>query len=167
MNFRNHVWWEYTTTVLIQTVQFTIHLPFYLTHRQGPIRCYHSGSEWTWEQRQWRDALHSPKLQHHWNFTIRLFSVIYQDTHWGWGLTLCRGTVGVIYSPSRLGNANWKVKPSEITENNVMCTKKQVRVKNSLVMSKKLVFNSDPPLKKAMNATWFPITEKFWALRTI
>ena len=25
---------------------------------------------------QWRSALHFPKLQHHWNLTIRLFSVI-------------------------------------------------------------------------------------------
>ena len=32
--------------------------------------------EWTWEQWQWRGTLHSPKLQHYWNLTIRLFSVI-------------------------------------------------------------------------------------------
>ena len=30
--------------------------------------------EWTWEQ--WRGTPHSPKLQHCWNLTIRLFSVI-------------------------------------------------------------------------------------------
>ena len=40
------------------------------------IRCYHSGPQWTWEQWQWRGTLHSPKLQHHWNLTIRLFIVI-------------------------------------------------------------------------------------------
>ena len=45
-----------------------------------------------------------PKLQHHWNPTIRLFSVI-SNTPIGRGvLTLCRGAVGVFYSPSRLGN---------------------------------------------------------------
>ena len=54
--------------------------------------------EWTWEQWQWRSALHSPKLQHHWNLTIRLFSVIYR-TLMG-GLPLSRGAVGVFYSPS-------------------------------------------------------------------
>ena len=30
------------------------------------------------------DTPHSPKFLHCWNLTIRLFSVIYQDTHWGW-----------------------------------------------------------------------------------
>ena len=37
---------------------------------------YHSGPEWTWERWQWRGTPHSPKLQHYWNFTIRLLSVI-------------------------------------------------------------------------------------------
>ena len=40
------------------------------------IRCYHSRPEWTWEQWQWRGTPHSQKLQHYWNLTIRLFSVI-------------------------------------------------------------------------------------------
>ena len=40
------------------------------------IKCYHSEPEWTWEQWQWRHTPHSPKPQHHWNLTIRLFSVI-------------------------------------------------------------------------------------------
>ena len=40
------------------------------------IRCYHPGSEWTLERWQWRGAPHSPKFQHRWNLTIRLFSVI-------------------------------------------------------------------------------------------
>ena len=31
--------------------------------------------ELNWEQWQWRGTLHSPKLQHYWNLTIRLFSV--------------------------------------------------------------------------------------------
>ena len=48
-----------------------------------PIRCNHSGPEWTWEWRQWRGTPYPPKLQHYWNLSIRLFSVIIQDTHWG------------------------------------------------------------------------------------
>ena len=47
--------------------------------------------------------LHSPKPQHYWNLPIRLFSVI-QDTHGGGVLPLCRGAIGVLYSPSRLDN---------------------------------------------------------------
>ena len=31
----------------------------------------------TWMRWQWRCTPHSPKLQHHWNLTIRLFSVIF------------------------------------------------------------------------------------------
>ena len=42
-------------------------------------RCYHSGTEWTWERWQWRGTPHSPKIQHCWNLTIRLFSVIYSE----------------------------------------------------------------------------------------
>ena len=45
---------------------------FYLTHRLDPIRCYHSKSEWTWEQWQWRGIQHSAKLPD-WCLTIRLF----------------------------------------------------------------------------------------------
>ena len=49
------------------------------------IRCYHSGPQWTRERWQWRGAPRFPKLQHLWNLTIRLFSVIYQDTRLvGW-----------------------------------------------------------------------------------
>ena len=65
-----------------------------------------SGPEWTWGKGQWRCTLHSPKLQHYWKLTIRLFSVIYQDTHWEGVLPLCREAVSVLYSPSRLSNNN-------------------------------------------------------------
>ena len=37
---------------------------FYLTHREDPIWCYCSGSEWTWEQWQWKSTPHPPKLYH-------------------------------------------------------------------------------------------------------
>ena len=45
---------------------------------------------------------HSPKLQRHWDLTIRLFSVISWTLVDG-VLPLCRGAVSVFYSPSRLG----------------------------------------------------------------
>ena len=67
------------------------------------VRCYHSGPEWTWEQWQWRGTPHSPKLQHCWNLTIRLFSVISRTLVRGWVLPLCRGAVSVFYSPTWLG----------------------------------------------------------------
>ena len=40
------------------------------------IRCYHSWPAWTCERWQCRGTPHSPKLQHYWSLTIRLFSVI-------------------------------------------------------------------------------------------
>ena len=43
---------------------------------QGPIRCHHYRPEWIWEWWQWRGTMHSPKPQHYWNLTIRLFSII-------------------------------------------------------------------------------------------
>ena len=67
-----------------------------------PIRGYHSGSEWTWEWWQWRSNPHSPKLQHCWNLSNRLFSVISRTLVGGGVLPLSREAVGVFYSPSRL-----------------------------------------------------------------
>ena len=46
--------------------------------------CYHSGPEWTWDQWQWRGSLHSPKVYHHRNLTIRIFTVILPG-HSLWG----------------------------------------------------------------------------------
>ena len=37
------------------------HSLFYLTYRLDPIKCYHSRSEWIWEQCQWRGTPHSTK----------------------------------------------------------------------------------------------------------
>ena len=65
--------------------------------------CYFSGQEWTWERWPWRVIPHSPKIQNYWSLTIRLFSVITR-TLLEWVLPLCRGAVGVIYSPSRPGS---------------------------------------------------------------
>ena len=72
-------------TVLFLKIQFSIsHLlaltlnveQFFLTHRSVPVKCFHFESQWIWEKFQGRDKPHSPKLQHYWRFTIRLFSVI-------------------------------------------------------------------------------------------
>ena len=52
------------------------HKQYNLIHRYIPIRCYHSRSEWTLGQWQWKGTLHFSKLQHYWSFTIRLFSVM-------------------------------------------------------------------------------------------
>ena len=78
----------------------------YLIHRLNPIRCYHSGWEWTWEQWQWKGIPRSPKFLHHWNLTIRLFNFISRTlVGMGWGgiLSLCRNAVGVFCSPNWLG----------------------------------------------------------------
>ena len=82
------------------------------------MRCYYSGPKWTWERWQWRGTTHSPKLEHYWNLTIRLFCVIPRTliggvlllcsmSHMtlvgsGWVLPLCREVVGVFYNPSGL-----------------------------------------------------------------
>ena len=65
-------------TILFQTIQFSICTQFSSIWPidRTLIRCYHSKSDWTREWCQWRGTLHFPKLQHYWNLTIRLFSVI-------------------------------------------------------------------------------------------
>ena len=77
---------QFSETVLIQTIQFSIATQFSSIWPvdRTPIRCYHSGPEWTWEWWQWRDTPHSPKLQHYCNLTIRLFSVISRTLVVGW-----------------------------------------------------------------------------------
>ena len=69
--------------VLFPTIQFNIRTQFYLIHRQEPIRCYHSGPEWTKIFLDFAGSLHSPKLQHYWNSSIRLFSDISRTLVWG------------------------------------------------------------------------------------
>ena len=91
---------QFSPTVLIQTIQFSISMQLILfnpligPHQLLPFRvgvglgtmamkgCSAFPKapafepEWTWEQWKWRGAPHSPKLQHRWNLTIRLFCVI-------------------------------------------------------------------------------------------
>ena len=82
--------------VLFQTIQFSISFSFalslnakqfYLTHRSDPIRCNHSGTEWTWEQWQCSGTSHFPNIQN-WSLTIRLFNAI-SRTHVGRILPFC------------------------------------------------------------------------------
>ena len=64
------------------------------------MRCFHSRSEWTSKQCQWRGTPHSPKPQYYWSPTIRLFSVISRILVRG-VLPLCRDAV--IYSAAPAG----------------------------------------------------------------
>ena len=54
----------------------------------------------------------SAKYQHHWNLTIKLFSVIFRTLVAG-VLSFCREAVGVFYSPSQLRHqvTPWEVLP--------------------------------------------------------
>ena len=68
----------------------------YLTSIWVPSRYYHSGSEWTCKQWQWKGDLYSLKLKHYCSLPIRLFNI--QDTCWLAGfLPLCRDVVGIFY----------------------------------------------------------------------
>ena len=71
------------------------------------IRCYHAGPEWTWERRQWRGTPHSPKLQHCWNLTIRLFSVISRILIGRGGLTPLQRSSRCILQPQPTGQKIW------------------------------------------------------------
>ena len=100
---------QFSQTVLIETIQFSIRTQF---SSIWPIDRTQSGAttpspEWTRERRQWMGTLHSPELQHHWNLTFRLFSVLSRTLVGGGVLRLFRGVVGVFCSPSRQGN--WEV----------------------------------------------------------
>ena len=57
---------------------------------------------------QWRGTLHSPKLQHYWSHTIRLFIVISRTLAEG-VVSFCRDAVDVFYSPSRLSNLSYEL----------------------------------------------------------
>ena len=63
--------------------------------------------------------LHSPKFQYYWRFTIRLSSVIYQDTRWE-VLLLWRDAVGKFPTYSRLGCM--LIESSDIDNNRLQVT---------------------------------------------
>ena len=97
-------------------------LPIPYNWKNFRISKHHSGTEWTWEQWQWRSIQLSPKLQHYWNFTIWLFHVI-SRTH------VCKETDGEFYCPSRQGNKmlsitlnEYRAKKNRISELNVTNT---------------------------------------------
>ena len=81
--------------------------------------------EWNQEQWLWRSTLHSPKLQHYWSLTIRLFSIIYR-TFVGGVLPLYRDTVGVFYSPFHL--ADWAIISKTLVERVLLFYRNAVHV---------------------------------------
>ena len=91
-------------TVLFQTIQFSISTQFSSIWPidRTLIRCYHSRPEWTWERLQWRGTPHSPKLQHYWNLTIRLFNDI-SRTLVGGGLTPLQRSTQCLLQPHLTG----------------------------------------------------------------
>ena len=101
-------------TVLFQAIQFCISTqfssiwPIYRTL----VRCYYSEPEWTYEWFQWRGTLHSPKLQHYWNLTIRLFHVISRIPV-GEGLTPLQRYSWCILQPQPTGQLSKSQQPDE------------------------------------------------------
>ena len=91
-------------TVLFLTIQVICLHTIILTHRFDPISCYHSGSEWTWLQ--WRDTLHSPKLQHYWSLTMRLFSVISRILVREWSYPSAEMQLGYSAAPADLATGH-------------------------------------------------------------
>ena len=61
-----------------------------------------SGSKWTWERWQWSVTPHFPKLQHYWNPTIKLFSVIWRSLFVG-SLTPLQKSSWCILQPQPIG----------------------------------------------------------------
>ena len=56
---------NYQATLFL-AIQFSINLVWkqsYLIHREGPIRCYLSRQDWTWERWKWKCTPRSQKLQ--------------------------------------------------------------------------------------------------------
>ena len=77
---------QFSQTVLIETIKFSISMQLVLFNPLiGSIRCYYFGPEWTWEWWQWLGTPHSPKLQHYWNLTITLFSIMCRTIVGEWG----------------------------------------------------------------------------------
>ena len=72
----------------------------------GPIRCFHAGPEWTWEQWQWRGLR---ILQISCITGTGLYSVISRVLVGRGVLPLCRGAVGLFFSPSWLGNLFFEI----------------------------------------------------------
>ena len=90
-------------TVLFQAIKFNINTQFSsIRHidRTHVLPCQDRVNLKWW---QWRGTPHSPKLQHYWNLTIRLSSVISRTLIGVGVLHLCRKAVSVFYSPSWLG----------------------------------------------------------------
>ena len=83
-----------------QTALF-IKFQFYLTHRLDPFRCYHSGSEWTWERSK-APALLKPHNQ--------IVNVLYRILVWR-DVLLSRDGDSIFYILRRLGLVNTTASP--------------------------------------------------------
>ena len=104
---------------------------FYLTHRQDLIRCYHSGSEKTWQWWPWRGTLYSPKLQHLWSLTLRLFIVITRTLVEG-VLRLYGDAVGIFYS--RLGPSLFVIFTAPRRISSIVITKSSGKITHAIIM---------------------------------
>ena len=107
-------------TVLFQTIHFSISSPFQYQTSSISIYSVYTQFSSIWPIDRTLSGATTPrqsgpesdgndgystfsKLQHYWNFTIRLFNVI-SRTLWGEILPLCRDAVGIFCWLSRLGN---------------------------------------------------------------
>ena len=107
---------QFSQTVLIQIIQFSISMKLVLFNPLiGPYQVLPFRARVDLGAMAMKGAPHSPKLQHHWNLTIRLFSVI-SRTLISELLPLSSGAVGVFYSPSRLSKRSWEIRKKETTK---------------------------------------------------
>ena len=73
---------------------------------------HHSVPESSWQWWQCKGTLHSPKFNHYWRLTIRLFNIISRH-QFGGIIFICKDAVDLFYSPSRLNSGreretHWK-----------------------------------------------------------
>ena len=95
---------QFRQTVLIQTIQFIISMQFSSIQPidrtlSGATNPDQSGSGSNGNE----GVLYIPQSSSITRTSSSDCLVSYQDTHSAWVLPLCRGAVGVFYSPSRLG----------------------------------------------------------------
>ena len=91
-------------TVLFQVIQFSISSLVIFNPWIGPYQVVPFPAKADLGAEAKKGTLHSTKLQHYWNLTNRLFSVISRTpVVCGGVLPLYRDAVGVFCSPSQLG----------------------------------------------------------------
>ena len=98
---------QLSKTFLFQDIQFSISMPLVLLNPPiGPYQVLPRRARVDLGAMAIKgySTPYSPRPQHCWNLTIRLFSVISRTLVGRGVLPLCRGAVSVFYSPNRLGN---------------------------------------------------------------